>query len=146
MNAKADTRSISMEYELQHAPAKVWRALTEPKLLAAWLMTNDIQPTVGHRFTFRSEPTQWWDGIVQSEILEVEPHKKIAYAWRAGPESSRLDTVVTFTLTPTKSGGTRLTLEQTGFPAANRFAFDGANEGWRRMLGERLPEVLAQES
>ncbi len=35
MNAKAETRSISMEYDLPHPPAKVWRALTEPELLAA---------------------------------------------------------------------------------------------------------------
>src|SRR3954451_20297200 len=141
MNAKAETQSISMEYDLPHPPAKVWRALTEPDLLAKWIMANDMRPAVGHSFTFRAEPTPWWDGIVNSEVLEVEPHKRLRYSWRSGPE---LDTEVTFTLTPTPSGGTRLALEQSGFLPANAFAFDGANKGWRHMIDERLSEVLAQ--
>ncbi len=73
------------------------------------------------------------------EVLEVEPHKRLRYTWRASP----LDTVVTWTLTPTPSGGTRLTLEHSRFVPANVFAFEGAGTGWRRMVGERLGEVLA---
>jgi uncharacterized protein YndB with AHSA1/START domain len=144
MNTQADTQSIAVEYELPHPPAKVWRTLTEPGLLAKWVMANDMQPLVGHSFTFRSEPTPWWDGIVRCEVLEVDPHKRLRYSWRSGPESSPLDTVVTWTLTPTPSGGTRLALEQSGFLPANAFAFDGARKGWQRMVGERLTEVLAQ--
>ncbi len=144
MNAKAETQSISMEYDLPHSPAKVWRALTEPELLAKWIMVNDMRPLVGHSFTFKAEPTPWWDGIVNCEVLEVEPHKRLRYSWRSGPESSPLDTVVTFTLTPTPSGGTRIALEHSGFLPANAFAFDGASKGWRHMVGERLSEVLAQ--
>ncbi len=90
-----------MEYDLPYPPAKVWRALTEPELLAAWLMVNDMQLLVGHSFTFKAEPTPWWDGIVRCEVLEIDLHKRLRYSWRSGPESSRLDTVVTWTLTPT---------------------------------------------
>ena len=143
MNVKTETRSVALEYDLPHPPAKVWRALTEPGLLAQWLMANDMQPAVGHSFTFRQEPTPWWDGIVQCEVLEIEPHKRLRYSWRSGPESSPLDTVVTWTLTPTPSG-TRLALEHSGFVAADAFAFDGAREGWQRMVGEGLTEVLAR--
>jgi uncharacterized protein YndB with AHSA1/START domain len=142
--AKADTRSISLEYDLPHPPAKVWRALTEPKLLAEWLMANDMRHVVGQSFTFKAEPTPWWDGIVRCEVLESDPHKRLSYSWRSGPESSPLDTVVTWTLTPTPSGGTRLALEHSGFVPANAFAFDGAGKGWRYMVGERLREVLAR--
>jgi uncharacterized protein YndB with AHSA1/START domain len=143
MNDKAETQSISMEYDLPHPPVKVWRALTDPDLLAKWIMANDMQPVVGHSFTFRAEPTPWWDGIVRCEVLELEPHKRLRYSWRSGPEPSPLDTVVTWTLTPTPSGGTRLGLEHSGFLPANAFAFDGASQGWRHMVGERLGEVLA---
>ncbi len=143
MNAKAETQSISMEYDLPYPPAKVWRALTEPELLAKWIMVNDMRPLVGHSFTFKAEPTPWWDGIVNCEVLEVDLHKRLRYWWRSGPESSPLDTVVTFTLTPTPSGGTRLALEHSGFLPANAFAFDGASKGWRHMVSERLGEVLA---
>ena len=52
--------------------------------------------------------------------------------------------MVTWTLTPTSFGGTKLALEQTGFLPANKLAFDGANQGWQYMLGRRLPEVLAK--
>lgn len=34
MNAKAETQSVTLEFDLPQAPAKVWRALTEPALLA----------------------------------------------------------------------------------------------------------------
>jgi len=142
MNAKAETRTIALEYDLPHAPAKVWRALTEPALLAKWLMANDLKPTAGHKFRFTQEPTQWWDGIVNCEVLEVELHKRLRYSWRSGPPSP-LDTVVTWTLTPTPSGGTRLALEHSGFLPTDKFAADGASKGWQRMVREGLPKVLA---
>ena len=144
MNTQTETQSISMEYDLPHPPAKVWRTLTEPELLAKWVMANDMQPIVGHSFTFKSEPTPWWNGIVHCEVLEVDPHKRLRYTWGSGPESSPLDTVVTWTLTPTPSGGTRLALEHAGFVPTNAFAFDGARKGWQRNIGERLTDVLAQ--
>jgi len=144
MNVKAETQSISMEYDLPYPPAKVWRALTEPELLAKWIMVNDMRPLVGHSFTFKADPTPWWNGIVNCEVLEVDLHKRLRYSWRSGSESLPLDTVVTWTLTPTPSGGTRLALEHSGFLPANAFAFDGASKGWRHMVGERLGEVLAR--
>jgi uncharacterized protein YndB with AHSA1/START domain len=130
MNAKAETRSIALEYDLPHPPVKVWRALTDPR----------------HSFTFKAEPTPWWDGIVRCEVLEMDLHKRLRYSWRSGPESSPLDTVVTWTLTPTRSGGTRLALEHSGFAPGNAFAFEGARKGWERMVGEGLTEVLAREA
>jgi uncharacterized protein YndB with AHSA1/START domain len=76
----------------------------------------------------------------------MDLHKRLRYSWRSGPESSPLDTVVTWTLTPTSSGGTRLALEHSGFVPGNAFAFDGARKGWERMVGEGLTEVLAREA
>jgi uncharacterized protein YndB with AHSA1/START domain len=142
MTAKAETQAIHQQYDFPYPPAKVWRALTDPKLLAQWLMSTDMRAQVGSNFTFRSEPTQWWDGIVHCEMLELEREKRLSYTWRSGPESSPLDTVVTWTLTPT-ANGTRLSLEHTGFVPGNKFAFQGAEKGWQRMVGERLREVLA---
>jgi uncharacterized protein YndB with AHSA1/START domain len=144
MSTKADTQSISQEYDLPYPPAKVWRALTEPELLSQWLMSTDMHPVAGQSFTFTSEPSPWWDGIVHCEILEIEPQRRLSYTWRSGPESSPLDTIVTWTLFPTSSGGTRLELEHSGFVPGNKFAFEGARKGWQWMVGERLPEVLRQ--
>jgi uncharacterized protein YndB with AHSA1/START domain len=52
------TASIVYECDLPHAPALVWRALTERELLAAWLLPNDLRPEVGARFTFKPGPRE----------------------------------------------------------------------------------------
>lgn len=135
------TRSIVVEYELAQPPGKVWRALTEPKLLAAWLMDNDIAPVVGHKFTFTAQPMPGWDGIVRCEVLEVEPLKRFSYSWRGGT----LDTTVTWTLEPTPSGGTRLLLEHAGFKPEDGMAFDGLGKGWRGKVAERMERAIANQ-
>ena len=142
-SVQTETKSIHAEYDLPHPPNKVWRALTESGLLAAWLMPNDIRPTVGHRFTFKTQPMPGWDGIVHCEVLDVDPEKRLRYSWRGGAESSRLDSVVTWTLTPTAQG-TKLVLEHSGFLPRNAFAFDAMSKGWRGKMVDRLDEVLTQ--
>jgi uncharacterized protein YndB with AHSA1/START domain len=126
------TRSLVIDRQLPHAPAKVWRALTEGPLLTEWLMANDFRPEVGHRFTFRSTPVAGWDGIIECEVLTVEPPSHIAYTWG----SLGLQTVVTFTLTATATG-TQLRMEQSGFPAqgGDRY-FNGAQHGWKAFLAK----------
>ena len=144
MSATA-TQAITADYDLPHPPEKVWRALTERALLARWLMANDFVAEVGHAFTFRAQPMPGWDGIVQCEVIAVEPPVRLAYTWRGGSDDGpggRLDTIVTWTLTPT-SGGTRLHLEHAGFTAKNAFARENMGKGWRGHIGARLAEVIA---
>jgi uncharacterized protein YndB with AHSA1/START domain len=135
-----DTRSITMEFDLPHPLEKVWRALTERELLEKWLMTTNIELAVGQRFTFKTQPMQGWDGVVNCEMKEIEPLKRLRYSWA----SLGLDTVITWTLTPTPKGGTLLRLEQSGFPTEKGKLpfFEGAKAGWQNMAGQRLPEVL----
>ncbi len=142
MNDKQSTRSITMEFDLPHPPEKVWRALTEPELLAKWLMTTDMKLAVGQHFAFKSQPTPGWDGVVSCEMKEIELHKRLQYSWG----SLGLDTVITWTLLPTSKGGTLLRLEQAGFPAESGKLpfFEGAKMGWQNMAGQRLPEVLKE--
>ena len=135
----AQTMDITQTYDLPHAPARVWRALTESDLLTRWNMANDFQPVVGRPFTFRTEPSPWWDGIVTGEVLVSEECKTLSYTWVGGP----LDTVVTWTLEPTPSGGTLLTLEHTGFKAGEDRAQKGAAQGWRAKVEEGLRQLLA---
>jgi uncharacterized protein YndB with AHSA1/START domain len=142
-----DTQSIIVEYTLAHPPEKVWRALTDPELVERWLMPNDLRAVVGHRFTFRSRPIPGWDGICHCEVLEVEPNRRLAYTWRGGSDElpdygARLDTVVTWTLTPTP-GGTLLRLVHSGFTAKNAFAFETMGKGWRDKVGDRIAAAAA---
>ena len=134
----SETRSLIIERELPHPPEKIWRALTQSSLIQEWLMQNDFQPTIGHRFNFRSTPVAGWDGVIDSEVLVVEPNKKLSYSWG----TLGLGTVVTFTLTPTATG-TQLHLEQSGFHADEERNFKGAKYGWQNFLNS-LDQVVAK--
>ena len=136
--ARSQTESLAFEFELQHPPAKVWRALTDPVLLTEWLLpVVDLKLEPGAAFTFKTQPYPGWDGTVNCQMLEIEAKRKLSYKWVV----PFLDTVVTFTLTPTASG-TRLSLVQSGFKPDQKQAFGGARYGWN-MMGGKLVELLA---
>ena len=141
--ADAETRSIVIEKEMPHPPEKVWRALTQGALIEQWLMTNDFEPRLGHRFNFRTTPMPYWNGVLDCEVLAVEPSKRLSYSWNASGEEAAngLKTVVTWTLTPTKIG-TLLRLEQSGFRPEEEANYQGARYGWQKFLGE-LERVVA---
>jgi uncharacterized protein YndB with AHSA1/START domain len=143
IDSETETRAIVVEREMPHPPEKVWRALTQGPLIAEWLMDNDFQPVVGHRFAFRGKPNPNWNGVADCEVLTVEPPRMLAYSWRSsGAEAANgLRTVVTWTLTPTAKG-TLLRLEHSGFRHADTNFYKGASGGWPRIL-ERLDGVAA---
>jgi uncharacterized protein YndB with AHSA1/START domain len=129
-----ETRSVIVEREIPHPPEKIWRALTQPHLIQEWLMNNDFQPVVNHRFNLRAD----W-GAVDCQVLAVDPHKTLSYTWGA----FGLESVVTWTLTPTQTG-THLRMEQAGFRADQQQAYQGAQYGWQRFLAnleQLLPRV-----
>src|SRR5215469_16523811 len=94
------TKTVVVEREFAHPPEKLWRALTQPHLLEAWLMKNDFLPVVGHRFNLRRSPRPDMEIAIDCEVLEIEPHKTLSYTWKAFD----LESVVTWTLTPTSKG------------------------------------------
>jgi len=104
-------------------------------------MKNDFAPVVGHRFSLRRE----WGGVLDCEVLVVEPNKELAYIWNHVHDDPAfsLQSIVTFTLTPT-SKGTHLRMEQAGFRPDQRQAFGGANAGWQQMFA-KLEQVLNTE-
>jgi uncharacterized protein YndB with AHSA1/START domain len=130
-------RSLIIERELPYSPEKIWRALTQGPLIKEWLMDNDLKPIVGYEFKFRSTPMPQWDGVINSEILVVEPHKKLSYRWN----SMGLESVVVWTLVAT-NGGTLLRMEQSGFRPDQEANYQGANYGWEKFIGG-LERVLA---
>jgi uncharacterized protein YndB with AHSA1/START domain len=133
------TRSLVIEKELPHPPEKIWRALTQGPLIKEWLMDNDFQPVVGHKFNFRSKPMPSWNGVIDSEVLVIEPNKKLSYSWNA----LGLLSVVVWTLIAT-SGGTLVRMEQSGFRPDQEANYQGANYGWRGFIGglERVVDGL----
>jgi uncharacterized protein YndB with AHSA1/START domain len=140
MKSANETRTVVVEREFPHPPAKLWRALTQPHLIDEWLMKNDFKPAVGHRFNLRGE----WGGVLDCEVWEVEPNRALSYTWNFAHEDAafNLQSVVTFTLTPTPAG-TRLRMEQSGFRPEQKQAFGGAHAGWKQFL-DKLDQVLAR--
>ena len=137
--ARQQSESISFEFDLPHSPEKVWRALTDPVLLAEWLLpVIDLKLEPGAAFTLKTQAYPGWDGTVNCRLLEIEPLRKISYTWVV----PFLETVVTFTLAPTASG-TRLSLVQSGFKPDQKQEFGGSRYGWK-MMGGKLVDLLAR--
>ncbi|MEZ2407043.1 uncharacterized protein YndB with AHSA1/START domain [Bosea sp. OAE752] len=136
-----ETRSVVVEREMPHAPEKLWRALTQPHLIGEWLMRNDFVPAVGHRFKLSGD----WGGVLDCEVLAVEPNRSLSYTWNFAHDDAAyaLQSVVTFTLTPSPKG-THLRMEQVGFRPEQKQAFGGAKAGWQQFFA-KLEEVMARE-
>ncbi|ESY68768.1 MULTISPECIES: SRPBCC domain-containing protein [Mesorhizobium] len=138
MNAKNQNEvaqdALEFEYDLAEPPEKVWRALTVPELLAAWMMPNDIRPQAGSRFAFAGP-----EAPIECEILDAEPERLLRYSWREHPgDATRqdpLDSTVTFTLARTVSGGTHLRIVHDGFARKAMPAVAMAGAGCRLSLG-----------
>jgi uncharacterized protein YndB with AHSA1/START domain len=129
-----ETRTVVVEREIPYAPEKIWRALTEPHLIEEWLMKNDFEPVVDRKFKLTGD----W-GAVDCQVLKIQPHETLSYSWGA----LGLESVVTWTLTPTSNGST-LRMEQSGFRPDQEQAYRGAKMGWGNFFA-KLEKVLARE-
>jgi uncharacterized protein YndB with AHSA1/START domain len=133
-DAAIETRTVVVEREIPHAPEKIWRALAQPHLIEEWLMKNDFQPVVGHKFNLRGD----W-GAVDCQVLRIQPLRTLSYSWAA----HGLESVVTWTLIPT-SKGMMLRMEQSGFRADQEQFYQGAKMGWSNFFA-KLEQVLARD-
>lgn len=133
-DASTETRAVVVEREMPFPPDRIWRALTQPHLIEEWLMKTDFQPVVGQGFTLSAD----W-GSVDCKVLTLEPDRTLAYSW----EAYGLETVVTWTLTPT-GAGTLLRMEQAGFRQDQERAYQGAKFGWTQFFA-KLEQVLGRE-
>lgn len=131
--ASTETRAVVIERDIPFPPEKLWRALTQPHLMGEWLMKSDFKPVVGHSFNLHGE----WGGVLDCEVLVVETNRRLAYTWNFPHDDPayNLESVVTFTLTPT-STGTRLRVEQVGFRPDQKQASGGARAGWEQFCAK----------
>lgn len=134
-------RDLHFEITYPYPPDRVWRAVTDSEAMSDWLMPNDFQPVVGHRFQFRTQPRAGFDGIVNCQVTEVDPPRKVAYSWRGGG----IDTVVTITLDAVAEG-TRLRLAHTGFQGVRAVMVSFImGSGWgSKILRQNLPAAIAR--
>lgn len=129
--------TLHLDHQYKTTIEKLWAALTDSNKLAKWVLENDFKPIVGHRFQFRSQPNEYWDGIINGEVLIVDPPTRLSYTWAVGEEKH----VVNWTLQDLGDGNVKLHLEQTGISNAQGLA--GAKYGWSNWCGE-LEKLLAE--
>jgi uncharacterized protein YndB with AHSA1/START domain len=146
-----DTQDIVVDEVFPHAPETIWKALTTGDLIARWMMApTGFEPVPGKRFTFQTTAAGAWDGVIHCQVLEVEPNARLVYLWQGGHEGnvgygSRLNTVVTWSLSPV-AGGTRVRLVHSGFVLPkNDTAFKSMGEGWKKVL-KNLASISTTES
>lgn len=139
-------RDIKLEWFYPHNAEDVWHCLTTSELIEQWLMTNDFKLQLGHKFQFRAKPMPGWSGIVDCEVKEIIPNRKLAYSWESGakPGSNEISTVVTWHLIP-ENGGTRLVLEHTGFRGFKAWMTSFLlGKGWKGHIANAFANVLDQ--
>jgi uncharacterized protein YndB with AHSA1/START domain len=135
--------AIRIVRDYPHPPAKVWRALTDPALIALWGMRPEgFSPVVGTRFKLVGKPNRGWRGFVECEVLEAREPSVLRYSWIGNDKSPT--TTVTFKLA-SHAGGTRLSFEHTGFKGIGGFflAHLIMKPGWRKTFGSTFPVVLS---
>jgi uncharacterized protein YndB with AHSA1/START domain len=134
---------IRIVKEYNHPAEKVWRALTEPPLIARWLMRPEgFAPKVGTRFRLVAKPQPGWRGYVDCEVIDAVANKTLAYRWSG--DDKGVATIVRYSLEPT-SGGTRLVFEHAGFAGFGGFILAKMmmGPGWRKMFLNTMPRILA---
>jgi uncharacterized protein YndB with AHSA1/START domain len=145
------TQEIIVDEVFPHTLDVVWKTLTSAEMMGRWLkmQPTGFEPKVGTRFTYQTTPAGEWDGVIHCQVLEVRPHECFAYAWKGGHEGnvgygSRLDTVVTFTLSAVEAG-TRVRLVHSGFELPkNETAFKGMSEGWKTVV-QRIDALSSEQ-
>ena len=136
-------RDLRFVVEYRYPPEKVWSALTDSSAIAEWLMQNDFEARLGHCFTLRAKPMPGWDGLVHCEVLELEPPRRMVWAWKS---NAPLDTKVVFVLEPTATG-TRLQLDHVGFRGLKGVMLSALlGSGWKGILNQGLAGVLDRRS
>lgn len=129
---------VSLDFQFKSSIEQVWNALTDSDTLVKWVWDNDFKPVMGHKFQFWTKPSEWWDGIVDCKVLEVDEPHILSYTWVSAGER----TIVTWTLKKGSDGTIHLHLHQTGFSEVTR-TLEGAKCAWINM-GDQLEKVLAE--
>jgi len=137
-------KSIKLTKIYDYPVEDVWRALTDRKALSEWLMPCDFEPTVGHKFQFRTKPYPGFDGVVNCEVLKISENELLSFSWSGGSLSN---TVVTFKLTRLNDQ-TRLDFEHSGFEGwiNSIIVRKILSNGWKnKILSIYLPKYLSNE-
>ena len=129
--------SVTIVRRIKARPAKVYAAITQPKLMMQW-WSPDAGPTLsaeadvrpGGRFSVVFRLLNGEEHNPRGIYREVVPEKKLVFTWQwqGSPEGESL---VTFLLEPF-DGGTELTLIHEGLP--DEQARKSHEAGWQGLV------------
>lgn len=142
------SEAIVLECELAEPPRKVWRALTERELLAAWLMPNDFRAELGAEFSFQPPPELEREGPISCKVLALEAPRLLRFSWQEGDARDSAPGSLSFELTPTEHGGTHLRLVHRAATAGRLDAEESPRLGQllhlpaRGVAGSKPPESM----
>jgi len=141
-------REINHEWIYEQSPSEVWEYLTQPELIALWLMPNNFKLETGHEFQFTTKPMPelGLDGVFHCKVLQIQPCQKLVYSWKGGSGYGifTLDTICEWTLEPLGKG-TRLKLKHSGFKKHNTEIFMGMTKGWLTLAEKMLVHLNRQK-
>jgi uncharacterized protein YndB with AHSA1/START domain len=149
---KSGTQDIVVDEVFPHTPETIWNVLTTGELIARWLMApTGFEPIKDKHFSFATKADGEWDGVIRCQVLEVTPNERLVHTWRSGHETnagyvSRLDTIVTWTLTKV-DGGTRIRLVHSGFVMPKNISvFQNISEGWPKVISKLVAIAAEHDS
>ncbi len=123
-------KTIKQNYSIDASSRRVWKALTDPKVIAKWgagpcKMTEEV----GFRFSL-------WGGSIFGKNIKVEKNKLLSQEWYGGKWDQ--PSVVTFNLIE-KDNKTKVTLVQVDVPD-----YDEKNikKGWKDYYMNPLKNLL----
>ena len=130
---------IRQKATIKASPAKVFQALTDPKVLTQWFLRRsrvDLRPGGKMLFVWRNFPPYW--GTVKT----VKKEKEFAVIWPHKAEGGQKETVVRFTLSK-RGKKTRLDLHHAGFGWGRKWVqhYGLTQQGWAYYL-RNLKSVL----
>lgn len=130
------SQPVHLEVFYPYPPERVWQVLTDRRALTAWMMENDFEPKLGHKFQFYSQPLPGLKTTIQCEVVELEEPTRLVYTWQESPTAE--PSLVIWTLT-TVAGGTQLRLKHYQYSyttAVASFNRPGTISAKRSSVGE----------
>jgi uncharacterized protein YndB with AHSA1/START domain len=124
---RATKRAVNHQYFIRAPPARVFRAISDPKWLVRWLCDHaDLSPKKGAEYGLG-----WKDGPTHTgTVVDFRPGRRIAFSWM-WPGVRLKGTIFSLSVEP-KGRGSLLVVEHTGFPRAATWTdlYGGAEWGW----------------
>ncbi|MBR8838018.1 MAG: SRPBCC domain-containing protein [Stigonema ocellatum SAG 48.90 = DSM 106950] len=134
-------KTLTMDVFYPYPQERVWQVLTNRRALAAWLMENDFEPRVGHKFQFQHSTLPGIGESIDCEVIELDEPKRLSYTWQDGMMCQ--PSIVTWTLKAV-DGGTRLQLEHKGLSHVKTFQRKSLHQPMR--LSQPLQGQFSYES